>query len=221
MKIAIVNTGVGNVKSVANMLKRVRHVATFDATISDAPDDVLTADALILPGVGSFDVAMERMAEKGLVGPLNEAVMQRQTTVLGLCLGMQLLANGSDEGRLPGFGWIPGHFKLLEASARKSIRVPHMGWNIVTDTDNCVLYDGMGDEVRFYFDHSFALVLENPSYYCGKVSHGITFAAGIRSDYIFGVQFHPEKSHRFGLKLFENFVRYAAHRANRPLEAAS
>ena len=223
MKVTIVNTGVGNVKSVANMARRVKNAGEVDITISDDPGQILSADTLILPGVGSFDAAMTRLTDKGLLAVLDEAVNQRGAPVLGLCLGMQLLAGGSDEGTKAGLGWIPGRFKKLKTSMqlRVPIRVPHMGWNIVNETENCVLYDGMGEEVRFYFDHSYALQLEEPSYYCGKVNHGVTFAAGIRSGNIFGVQFHPEKSHRFGLTLFENFLRYAAQRTNEPMEASS
>ena len=223
MKVTIVNTGVGNVKSVANMLRRVKSADALDISISDDPDQILAADTLILPGVGSFDAAMVRLTERGLIEPLNIAVQERSAAVLGLCLGMQLMTDGSDEGNQKGLGWIPGRFKRLKASTQghTPIRVPHMGWNILSETKNCVLYENMGDEIRFYFDHAYALQPEEPGYYCGTASHGITFAAGIRSGNIFGVQFHPEKSHRFGLALFENFLKFAAQCARQPMEALS
>jgi glutamine amidotransferase len=223
MKVTIVNTGVGNVKSVANMLRRVKNTDALEISISDDPDQILAADTLILPGVGSFDAAMIRLTDGGLIPPLNTAVQERGAAVLGLCLGMQLMTDGSDEGNEKGLGWIPGRFKRLKASTqgKTPIRVPHMGWNILSETKDCVLYENMGDEIRFYFDHSYVLQLEEPAYYCGKASHGIPFAAGIRSENIFGVQFHPEKSHRFGLALFENFLKYAAQCARKPMEALS
>lgn len=212
MKIVIVNTGVGNVRSVANMLKRVKSVDAVQALISDISDDILSADALILPGVGSFDAAMTRFEEKKLIEPLNKAVLEKGTPILGLCLGMQVIAESSDEGEKRGLGWIPGHLKRLQPSfqGNRKIRVPHMGWNILHETENCVLYDNIDGEIRYYFDHTFYFKPEDKAYYCGKVTHGETFAAGVRRGNIFGCQYHPEKSHRFGLALFNNFVRYAA-----------
>ncbi len=215
MRVVIVNSGVANVRSVANMLRRLK----TESEISDDPSVVATADVLILPGVGSFDAAVRKFRERRLIDPLNEKVLGQGTPVLGLCLGMQLMGCSSEEGKEPGLGWIPGHLKKLspESEDGTRIRVPHMGWNIIGDREGCLLYDGMGDEVRFYFDHSYYFIPDAPENYCGTVEHGRRFAAGIRSGNIFGVQFHPEKSHRFGLALFENFIAHARDHVRSPV----
>jgi len=217
MKVVIVNSGVANVRSVANMLRRFR----TDSEISDDPSVVAAADVLILPGVGSFDSAMRKFRERGLIEPLNDKVLRLGTPVLGLCLGMQLMGCSSEEGEESGLGWIPGHLKKLPSESEDGarVRVPHMGWNIIGDREGCLLYDGMGDEIRFYFDHSYYFIPDAPEHYCGTVEHGRRFAAGIRSGNIFGVQFHPEKSHRFGLALFENFIAYAQDHTRSPVGA--
>lgn len=218
MKIVIVNTGVGNVRSVANMLQRLKAAAQ----ISDDPAVIREADALILPGVGSYDAAIRRFRAAALMEVLNNKVAHQGVPALGLCLGMQLLTEGSDEGQERGFGWIPGRLTRLNAlgADREKIRVPHMGWNIIRETAGCVLYDGLGDEPRFYFDHSYFFGLQYPGHVCGQVDYGGRFAAGIRHGNLFGVQFHPEKSHRFGLGLFRNFLEYASSCALQPLRAA-
>lgn len=215
MKIVIVNTGVGNVRSVANMLQRLR----VTAEISNSADIIRGADALILPGVGSYDAAIRRFRAAGIMDVLDEKVAREGIPALGLCLGMQLLAEGSEEGREPGFGWIPGRLARLPVTGAggELVRVPHMGWNIIRATEGCVLYDGLGEEPRFYFDHSYYFGIDNMDYVCGQVGHGIPFAAGVRRGNLFGVQFHPEKSHRFGLGLFKNFLAYAGTCGRKPL----
>ena len=216
MKVVIVNSGVANVRSVANMLRRLK----VDSEISDDPGAVAAADVLILPGVGAYDAAMRKFRERDLVGVLDEKA-NRGTPVLGLCLGMQLMGNASEEGVERGFGWIPGQLKRLSPQGRdgQKIRVPHMGWNLIGDHEGRVLYDRMGEEVRFYFDHSYYFIPDDPAHTCGTVDYGQRFAAGIRRGNIFGVQFHPEKSHRFGLALFENFIDYARSHVGSPVGA--
>ena len=223
MKIVIVNTSVGNVRSVANMLKKVKRDDAFHASISAEAEELADADAIILPGVGSFDAAMAQLVKRELVDVLNEKAIDHGIPVLGVCLGMQIMAEGSEEGELAGLGWFPGMLKRMQPLDDNGdrIRIPHMGWNIIREAENCILYDNMGEEVRFYFDHAYALQPDNPAIYCGKAHHGITFAAGIRRENIFGVQFHPEKSHRFGLGLFQNFVDFVGHCELRPLRALS
>lgn len=207
MNIVIVNTGVSNVRSVANMLKRLK----VRSIISDNKEDIAAADVLILPGVGAFDTCIDRFLQAGLIDPLNRKVLQDGVPAIGLCLGMQILGDHSEEGKRSGLGWIPGHLQRLEvdAVAATKVRVPHMGWNIIENTEGCLLYAGMGLEPRFYFDHSYYFTANSPEHVCGTVRHGIEFAAGIHRGNIFGVQFHPEKSHRFGLALFRNFIEYA------------
>lgn len=207
MKLMIVNSGVGNVRSVANMLKRLR----VEATISDDPTALAGADAVILPGVGSYDAAMRRMHESGLKSVLDGLAADGRTPILGICLGMQLLADGSEEGDEPGFGWLPGRFQRLrpEDGGEQRLRVPHMGWNLIKPVGDHLLYDGIEGTPRFYFDHSYHFVPQEPADICGVARYGLDLVASVRRGPIFGVQFHPEKSHRFGLAMFQNFVSFA------------
>lgn len=202
MTICVVNSGVANVRSVVNMVKRHKVLAK----IVDAPEELDEASAVILPGVGSYDAAMKRLRSGNLYAALTQAAMERRIPVLGLCLGMQLMAEGSEEGEQPGFGWVPGRFLRLTANAQQKLRVPHMGWNVVGNTDGLELYKGMGEECRFYFDHSYYYPLDAGAEVYGVSHHGLDFAAGFRFENLFGFQFHPEKSHRFGFQLFGNFL---------------
>jgi glutamine amidotransferase len=211
MKITIVNSGVGNVRSVANMLRRLN----VEAEISNDAGVIARSDAVILPGVGSFDAAIRTFRSSGIVDVLNERVAEGKTPMLGICLGMQLMGSRSEEGNESGFGWIPGHLKRFQPSdgAEIQIRVPHMGWNIVQPASGDILYTGLEREPRFYFDHSYYFVVDDPAHCAATTRHGVQFAAGIRQGPLFGVQFHPEKSHRFGMKLLSNFVTYATSAA--------
>jgi glutamine amidotransferase len=204
MHIVIVNSGVGNVRSVANMLKRIR----IEGQIADDPASIESADGLILPGVGSFDAAMRRFRSGAVRETLDRKAREGTTPILGICLGMQLMGDRSEEGSEPGFGWIRGELKRFQPSdgGITPIRVPHMGWNIVQVAAGDPLYAGFDSEPRFYFDHSYYFVPHDPGSCASSTRHGIEFAAGIRQGLLFGVQFHPEKSHRFGLRLIENFV---------------
>lgn len=202
MTVCVVNSGVANVRSVVNMLRR--HKAA--ARIVERPEELTEATAIVLPGVGSYDAAMKRLRNCGLYEVLSDAALNQRLPFLGLCLGMQLMAEGSEEGVEPGFGWIPGRFLRLKADQARRLRVPHMGWNIVRGTDGLDLYAGMGDEPRFYFDHSYHYPIDGGAEVCGVSRHGVDFAAGIRSGNLCGFQFHPEKSHRFGFQLFANFL---------------
>lgn len=204
LNLVIVNTGVSNVRSVANMLKRLQ----TRAIISDRKVDVLSADVLILPGVGAFDACLEGLQKANLIDPLNRKALEDEAPVLGLCLGMQILGYRSEEGERAGLGWIPGYLRRIQADSAgpTKVRVPHMGWNIVHNTANLPLYRDMGPEPRFYFDHSYYFLPEHIDHTYGTTRHGIEFAAGIKRGNIYGVQFHPEKSHRFGLTLFRNFL---------------
>lgn len=207
MKLVIVNSGVGNVRSVANMLRRLG----VAADISDDAAIIASADAVILPGVGSFDAAMRRFRSSDIIDVLNEKVTEGKAPILGICLGMQLMGSRSEEGEVPGFGWIPGALKRFKSSdgGATPIRVPHMGWNTVRPAPGDALYTGFEQEPRFYFDHSYYFLAEDLSHCGGTTQHGVTFAASIRKGLLFGVQFHPEKSHRFGMKLLGNFVALA------------
>lgn len=209
MKLVIVNSGVGNVRSVANMLKRLDVLAE----ISDDAATVDNADAIILPGVGSFDAAVKRIRQAGLFETLDRKAKAGGTPILGICLGMQLMGVRSEEGSEPGFGWIPGELKKFrpEDGGTSRIRVPHMGWNEVRQTAGDVLLAGFDGDPRFYFDHSYYFIPGDPSDCVGVTSYGRDFAAVLRRGLLFGVQFHPEKSHRFGLRLLRNFALFAGN----------
>jgi imidazole glycerol-phosphate synthase subunit HisH len=206
VNLVIVNSGVGNVRSVANMLKRF-HVA---AEISDSPVAVGAADAVILPGVGSFDAAMQRIRQNGLYEVLDVKARAGTTPILGICLGMQLMGERSEEGTEPGFGWIGGELRKFrpDDGGTSRIRVPHMGWNEVKAAANNPLLAGFDTHPRFYFDHSYYFVPREGADCAGTTIYGLPFAAAVSKGLLFGVQFHPEKSHRFGLQLLKNFTQF-------------
>lgn len=201
--IVVVDYGVGNLGSIFNMLRRVGG----QAIISSRAEDVRVAEKLILPGVGSFDNAMARLQESGLVPVLAERVLGDGTPILGICLGMQLLTKGSEEGRLPGLGWVDAETRRFSFDpATAGLKIPHMGWNSVEFVAPDVLCKGFADTPRFYFAHSYHVVCENPKEGIGQAWYGYDFTAVLRKDNIRGTQFHPEKSHRFGMTILRNFV---------------
>ncbi len=202
MNIVIVGYGVGNLGAIPNMLQRLG----AGASITSDPEAIRAADKLILPGVGAFDAAATRLRELDLVEVLDEQV-RRGIPVLGVCLGMELLANGSDEGDLPGLGWVPGRVVRFGAEvAAAGLRIPHMGWNYVAPTTDLALLRDLGERPRFYFAHSYYFDPVDPHDIAATTNYGSTFASVVHHDNVTGIQFHPEKSHRFGLKLFENFL---------------
>lgn len=217
MKLVIVNSGVGNVRSVANMLRRLG----VESLISDRADEVRRADAIILPGVGSFDAAVRRFRETGIKDTLDEKARAGSTPILGICLGMQLMGDSSEEGEEAGFGWIPGELRKFrpEDGGAIRIRVPHMGWNEVRAMADNVLLTGFESNPRFYFDHSYYFVPTDAADSAGTATYGREFSAVLRKGLLFGVQFHPEKSHRFGLTLLRNFATFAANHAARGVPA--
>lgn len=204
--IVIVDYGMGNVGSVLNMLKRIG----ASAKISDSRQSILDADKLILPGVGAFDQGMTLLKELDLIDPLNDKVLVGKTPVLGVCLGMQLLSRRSEEGTLCGLGWIPADTVRFRFDVGDhSCKVPHMGWNTIQRVRRDVLF-GESDEVpRFYFVHSYHVVCDDHRDVLARCVHGIPFTAAVQRENIFGTQFHPEKSHRFGLKLLTRFAEAA------------
>lgn len=199
--ITIVDYGMGNLGSVVNMFKKVGS----DSIITSDPLEVEKASKLILPGVGAFDTAMCKIEQSGLLPVLNEKVLNRKVPILGICLGMQLLTRRSDEGVLPGLGWIPADTKRIPKI--ENLKVPHMGWNVVETSTSSLLTKGFDEEeTRFYFVHSYAVDVDVQENSILKTTYGIAFDSGIHKDNIYGVQFHPEKSHRYGKKLFANFL---------------
>lgn len=202
--IVIVDYGMGNLGSIRNMFHRLG----FDSIISGDPTAVAKADKLILPGVGAFDVGMRNLRQSGLIPLLEKKVHQDKTPVLGICLGMQLLSFRSEEGELPGLGWIEAEtirFQLGEPTA--TVKVPLMGWREVRSRKDSILFDRMFEPPRFYFVHSYHVRCRNSEDAWLSCEHGIEFTAAVQRDNIVGVQFHPEKSHKFGMRLLENFAR--------------
>jgi len=198
--IVIVDYGMGNLASIANMLKK----AGAATTITSDAATIRAAGKLILPGVGAFESGMRNLAERGLIEPLNDAVLNRRVPVIGLCLGMQLMTRHSEEGTAAGLGWIDAETRRFRV-ADQSLKVPHMGWNTMRFVKEHPLADAL-DNPRFYFVHSYHLVCNDESDVLGKTHYGYEFAASVAHDNILGVQFHPEKSHRFGLQLLKNFA---------------
>lgn len=200
--ISIVDYGMGNMGSMANMFKKIG----AKALIHRDPDEIAKAERIILPGVGAFDSAMTKISGiEGLREVLYEMAMVKQVPVLGVCLGMQLLLDSSQEGKKAGLGWIPGEVQLLPAS--REVKVPHMGWNEASPCVKNHLTTDLPTPSRFYFVHSYFVRLEQPSMSIMTTTHGIKFCSAFCSENIFGVQFHPEKSHRFGMALLQNFLR--------------
>jgi glutamine amidotransferase len=202
--LTIVDYGVGNLASIKNMLKKLG----LEALISSSPDDIAAADKLILPGVGAFDTCAEKLRQSGLQELLDKKVLHEGTPVLGVCVGMQLLSEGSEEGVLPGLGWIPGRvIKFRQEQLPVGFKVPHMGWTEVTSAQPSRLLDNMYAEPRFYFVHSYYFDPSRQTDILLEARYGYTFTAAVEHRNIVGVQFHPEKSHKFGMRLLENFVK--------------
>lgn len=200
--ITIVNYGLGNLNSVANM---INHIGG-KCNITNHPDDIRSAKKLILPGVGSFDSGMTALQDTGLLDALNAAVFNQRAPILGICLGMQLMTEKSEEGQLPGLGWIKGevkHFSIPE-SQKQSLKVPHMGWNCLNVTKSNPILP-LGEECRFYFVHSYHVLCQDTDT-IACANHGYDFVAAFAHENIYGVQFHPEKSHKFGMELFKKFL---------------
>jgi glutamine amidotransferase len=201
--ITIVDYGVGNLGSIRNMLRKIGAACEISADAGR----LAAADKLILPGVGAFDAGMASLNASGLAPALHEAVSQRKVPVLGICLGMQLMTRGSEEGSLPGLGWIDATTVRFTPSADQRLKVPHMGWNVVDACKPSRLLSGAEPEERFYFVHSFYVRCDRSEDVLLRAHHGDTFDAAFERENVMGVQFHPEKSHKFGLRLLSNFAR--------------
>ena len=200
--ITIIDYKTGNLGSIQNILKRIgeESVVTSDKT------EIERATKLILPGVGAFDTGMRNLMELDLVGILNEKVQADKIPVLGICLGMQLLSEASEEGSLKGLGWINAENKRFNFINSLDYKIPHMGWNFVQQHKESKLFNSMFSDARFYFVHSFYFKANDPSDILTTTNYEIEFTSAVEKGNILGVQFHPEKSHKFGMKLLKNFV---------------
>lgn len=200
--VAIIDYGLGNLGSIANMLKVIGE-KTF---ITADKEKIAQADRIILPGVGAFDAGMSKLLETGLVDFIKEQAVEIKKPMLGICLGMQMLGRKSEEGSLLGLGLIPfdtSRFKMEDTN----LRVPHMGWDIVEFKQNSPLTEGLTGRQRYYFVHSYHAKCDNKENVLMTCDYGYEFACAVVRENIYGVQFHPEKSHDFGMALLENFVR--------------
>ena len=201
--IVVIDYGMGNVGSVVNMLRKVG----AETEASGDVDTVARATKLVLPGVGAFDAAMTRLRERDLVPVLNRRVLEEGVPILGICLGMQVMTESSEEGHEAGLGWSAGgtrRFRFDDQEPR--LRVPHMGWNLVQPARPTPLFEGMYEEPRFYFVHSYHVTCRDDGDVMLTTEYGYRFVSGIRRGNIFGVQFHPEKSHKFGMHLVRRFA---------------
>lgn len=199
--ITIVDYGLGNILAFANVYKRLN----METRLARSAKDLEAAERIILPGVGAFDQAMERLVQSGMKETLHRLVCQERVPVLGICVGMQILANCSEEGVLPGLSWIDGKVRHFKSDVRSvTLPLPHMGWNDVTPKRGNPLFKGLEERARFYFLHSYYMECAD-SDVAATSSYGFDFSSAVNHDNVFGVQFHPEKSHHFGQQLLKNF----------------
>ena len=192
----------GNFSSVVKIVEK----AGGRATIVEDPAALLEFPKVILAGVGAFDHGMDAIRERGWLEPLNTLARERRIPILGICLGMQMLCEDSEEGVRPGLGWIPGHVRRFRPEPGSPLKVPHMGWNTIEVRRQNPILEATATEQRFYFVHSYHAVCSDPADVIAVSQHGIEFSAAIGRNNVLGAQFHPEKSHRFGLALIKRFV---------------
>lgn len=197
----IIDIGTGNLGSIRNMLKKINK----KAIIASKTEDILSAEKIILPGVGSFDSAMKKIQVLHLRPILESQVLKNKVPILGICLGIQMLTKGSEEGILPGLGWIDAktvRFKFNDPT----LKIPHMGWNSAQPLRDDSLFFNMYPDARFYFVHSYHIECINEADILSITHHGYDFVSSVQKGNIYGTQFHPEKSHKFGMKIFQNFA---------------
>jgi imidazole glycerol-phosphate synthase subunit HisH len=203
--VTIIDYGVGNIGSIANMLKKVGS----DSIITSDPEEIKKAQKIILCGIGAFDDGITKLENMNIIEVLQKKVLEEKTPIMGICLGMQLFTKGSEEGSRPGLGFVEACTKRFDFSglAAERLRIPHMGWNIAKAAKPSRLFENMYEDPRFYFVHSYYVSLENREEELLQTTYGYSFTSAFEKDNIIGVQFHPEKSHKYGMKLYENFVK--------------
>jgi glutamine amidotransferase len=201
--VVIVDYKTGNIASIQNMIKKIG----YESVISNDKDTIKGAEKLILPGVGSFDYGMNQLETLGLIDLLNDKVLKDQTPILGICLGAQLCCLTSEEGRMPGLGWINASVRKFPTHANgHRYSVPHMGWDFVKPAKKSILFNKIEDSGRFYFVHSYYIDCQNPDDVLAHNVYSTSYHSAFQKNNIMGVQFHPEKSHRFGKEVFKNFL---------------
>lgn len=201
--IAILDYGLGNILAFANVYKRLN----IQVTVARNEEQLRDASKIILPGVGAFDHAMQLLEQSGMRGALDDLVIKQRVPVLGICVGMQIIAGSSEEGALPGLGWIDGRVRKIDPSTLPgATRLPHMGWNDVEPVRPSGLFAGLERDARFYFLHSFYFQCHREENILAVSDYGTQFSCAVCADNVYGVQFHPEKSHGFGVQLLKNFA---------------
>ena len=200
--VVIIDYKTGNLGSIQNMLKRIGE----QSTISSDPEMLYEADKIILPGVGSFNKGVRSLKELGLWEPLQKRVLVDKTPILGICLGAQLMTKGSEEGQEPGLGWVDAYTYRFKIDKASKFKVPHMGWNKVDILKDSKLMANMFGDARFYFVHSYHMTFNDLEQRLLSSTYSYDFDSAFEKDNILGVQFHPEKSHKYGMRLLKNFV---------------
>lgn len=200
--VTIVDCGIGNIKSVERMFEAIDGAPR----VADHPRQLAGVRRLVLPGVGAFDAGMRALADGGWIEPLNRIALEDKVPVLGICLGMQLLCRRSEEGQAAGLGWIAADVKKIDTGGDPRLKVPHMGWTVTQPVrPNPLIADDAGEQ-RFYYVHRFRAVCDEPADVLATASYGTPFSCAVNRGNIYGVQFHPEKSHRFGMALMRRFL---------------
>ncbi len=193
----------GNIGSIVNMIKK----SGSESMVTSDPVIIDKAEKIIIPGVGAFDNGMKNLSEYGLIDVLNKKVLEEKVPILGICLGMQLMAKSSEEGVLPGLGWIDGVCKKFRFDDNNShLRIPHMGWNEVNIIKKDGIFRNMYEDASFYFVHSYHVVCHDAQDVAATTGYGYEFTSSLQHENIYATQFHPEKSHKFGLLVMKNFA---------------
>ena len=208
--ITVIDYGVGNIGALLNMFDYLG----LEAQASGEPRELANAGQLVLPGIGAFDKAMSTLRARQLIEPLNDAVLRRHVPVLGVCLGMQLLARRSDEGSEAGLGWIDADVRRIVVPEGSGLKVPHIGWMQILPTRRSSLFDRDQPPERFYFDHGYHMVCDHVDNVTAVIDYGTELCCAVEKGHIAGVQFHPEKSHRFGMRLLKEFAALQAREAH-------
>jgi len=202
--ITIIDYGSGNIRAITNIYDQYK----VDYKIASKPSEVAGSERIILPGVGAFDETMNLLIDSGFKAALDIEVLERQIPVLGICVGMHVLCESSEEGVLPGLGWIKGSVKKIDKSLLKEKPyLPHLGWNSISISKSTILFDGVDEAIGFYFLHSFYMDCSDESDTMTKTNYGKVFTSAVNNNNIYGVQFHPEKSHSNGVALLRNFAK--------------
>lgn len=201
--ITIIDYGSGNIRAIGN----IYDILKVDYKIAKSPEDVIGAEKIFLPGVGAFDETISMLDQTGFREALDFEVLQNKVSIIGICVGMQILAESSEEGKLPGLGYIKGKVRKMDASLlNQKPKLPHLGWNSIEITRQSALLKNIDSELGFYFLHSYYFECENEEDILTATTYGKSFASAINHDNVYGIQFHPEKSHHNGINLLHNFA---------------